>query len=372
MSFVRDRNPRIQRKFSDISLHYMRIGQELGVRWDYAFYQMLVETAFLKYNGDVRAHQNNFAGIAATGGGVPGESFPSVAEGVRAHLQHLMVYAGMPVDAPVAERTRKVQDWGIMKKWHRTMRGPVRYDQMTSKWSPGDRGYPRDIEAVANRFMSGRCRQPDPAPELIAGIRNKDQRTASVQTVRTKVQTAGTALPSSASATRSALGAPRPDRNARRGSLTRSTSQPAASVLNSASNQTSPSTSGSTTASGNAAPTGGAAAPAESSVGRFASNLFAAITPPPLKQNKKANPAPKSCRVWTASYGGQNALIIKSVSASHVNYTVLDVNNGREEREADAYIAAYAKGGKTIAKFADPQKALAKAFKLCPTGNKSS
>lgn len=71
MAFVRDRNPRLARKYADLSVHYMRIGDELGVRWDYAFYQMLVETGSLTYKGDVSARQNNFAGIGATGGGAP-------------------------------------------------------------------------------------------------------------------------------------------------------------------------------------------------------------------------------------------------------------------------------------------------------------
>ena len=54
-----------------------------------------------------------------------------------------------------------------------------------------------------------------------------------------------------------------------------------------------------------------------------------------------------------------------------MNYTVLDVNEGKEQREADAYIAAYAKGGKTVAEFSDPSKALAKAFEFCPSGDKA-
>ena len=104
---------------------------------------------------------------------------------------------------------------------------------------------------------------------------------------------------------------------------------------------------------------------AAQSVGRFASNLLTAISPPAAN-----TVAPKSCRVWTASYGGQKALIIKSISATHVNYTVLDVNDGQERREADAYIAAYAKGGEMVGSYADQTKALAKAFQLCPEGNK--
>ena len=48
-----------------------------------------------------------------------------------------------------------------------------------------------------------------------------------------------------------------------------------------------------------------------------------------------AAPAPtatQKCRVWTASYGGQKAMIIKSQVDKVVNYTVLDVNEGAEAR----------------------------------------
>ncbi|MEL7049048.1 MAG: hypothetical protein AAFO75_08835, partial [Pseudomonadota bacterium] len=73
-----------------------------------------------------------------------------------------------------------------------------------------------------------------------------------------------------------------------------------------------------------------------------------------------------ACRVWQASYGGSRALIIKAIKEGVTNYTVLDVNAGREQREAAAYISAYAKGGKTLEEFRSPKAALAKAFELCP------
>ena len=51
-----------------------------------------------------------------------------------------------------------------------------------------------------------------------------------------------------------------------------------------------------------------------------------------------------------------------------MNFTVLDVNPGQESREADAYISAYAKGGKVEAEFANQAQALDRAFDLCPEG----
>ena len=89
------------------------------------------------------------------------------------------------------------------------------------------------------------------------------------------------------------------------------------------------------------------------------------------KKAAEAPPAPSKtggCRVWTASYGGTKAIIIKAVKDTTTNYTVLDVNEGAEKREADAYINAYAKGGTQVGEFSSPSVALEKAFELCPEG----
>jgi len=64
-----------------------------GVRVEVAFAQAMLETGFMRYKGDVDISQYNFAGIGATGGGNPGNSFSSVREGVRAQVQHLKAYA---------------------------------------------------------------------------------------------------------------------------------------------------------------------------------------------------------------------------------------------------------------------------------------
>ena len=63
-----------------------------GIRADVAFCQAMKETGWLRFKGDVKIEQYNFAGIGATGG-VPGNSFKTVREGIRAHIQHLHAYA---------------------------------------------------------------------------------------------------------------------------------------------------------------------------------------------------------------------------------------------------------------------------------------
>jgi N-acetylmuramoyl-L-alanine amidase len=76
--------------FVDITLEEAIIE---GIRPDVAFAQMMKETGFLKFGGDVKEEQNNFAGIGATGNGVPGESFKDIRTGIRAVIQHLKAYA---------------------------------------------------------------------------------------------------------------------------------------------------------------------------------------------------------------------------------------------------------------------------------------
>ena len=108
MAYLRLRNPQLDARYDTIATEYMRQGEMLGLRWDFAFYQMIVETGALSYwrgnrAGDVKPTQNNFAGLGATGRGEPGESFPDVTSGVRAHLEHLLLYAGRPVGKSVGE-----------------------------------------------------------------------------------------------------------------------------------------------------------------------------------------------------------------------------------------------------------------------------
>ena len=73
MAFIKSRNASLDPRFEKIASTYMRIGEELGIRWDYAFYQMTIETGYLTYlrdgkrKGDVSPAQYNFAGLGATG-----------------------------------------------------------------------------------------------------------------------------------------------------------------------------------------------------------------------------------------------------------------------------------------------------------------
>lgn len=154
MQHLKSRNPTLHPRFEEIADLYKKHGEAHRIRWDYAFYQMILETNYLKFGGDVKAHQNNFAGVGATGGGVRGNGFPDVSTGVLAQIQHLVAYSGERVDKPVAKRTQEVQEYVIAKSLK--LGRPVRYSDLTNRWA-ADRKYARSMELIADRFRSDFC-----------------------------------------------------------------------------------------------------------------------------------------------------------------------------------------------------------------------
>jgi len=162
MAFLKARNTNLDPRFNDIAHWYQHFGEQLRVRWDYAFFQMLIETNYLTFRrgngkrGDVHPRQNNFAGIGATGGGVPGDSFPDVPTGVRAQLEHLVVYSGEPVAEPTAPRTRLAQANILAWTVPLSKKRPVTFQDLAGKWA-ADKKYWRSIESIAERFRSIYC-----------------------------------------------------------------------------------------------------------------------------------------------------------------------------------------------------------------------
>ena len=163
MAFLEDRNTNLDPKYRDIAKWYKQWGNTWRVRWDYAFFQMVIETNYLKYRrgngrrGDVNENQNNFAGIGATGGGVAGNRFPDVKTGVLAQIQHLVAYSGERIVKPVAPRTELAQD-SIVEQSRRLKR-PVTYSDLARRWA-ADRKYGKTIDFVAEQFFKGYCSGP--------------------------------------------------------------------------------------------------------------------------------------------------------------------------------------------------------------------
>lgn len=160
---ITQRGYKLESRFRGIAHHYKRHGEANRVRWDYAFFQMAVETNFLSYRrgngdwGDVNPRQNNFAGLGTTGGGVPGDSYPDVSTGVLAQIQHLMVYAGERLADPVGPRTRLKQDVILKLSEPVVARRPVTFQDLSGRWAV-DRKYGRTIEYVADLYRRDFCK----------------------------------------------------------------------------------------------------------------------------------------------------------------------------------------------------------------------
>ena len=168
MAFLRERNPSLDPRYDDIARLYKTHGEAWRVRWDYAFFQMIIETNHLMFHngngraGDVKAKQNNFAGLGTTGGGVPGDGYPDVSTGVLAQIQHLVAYSGERMEKPVAPRTQLKQDDIIAASAR--LRRPVTFADLAGRWA-ADRRYARSIEWVADRFRGAHCRSNSPIPD---------------------------------------------------------------------------------------------------------------------------------------------------------------------------------------------------------------
>jgi len=105
LSVVERRNPQLGRQaWTAVWKAYADACDVEGVRQSVALVQMLHETNWLRFGGDVKLQQNNFAGLGVTGGGVPGLSFPDVRTGAMAHVQHLKAYAsGEPLSSKLVD-----------------------------------------------------------------------------------------------------------------------------------------------------------------------------------------------------------------------------------------------------------------------------
>ena len=142
---------------------YVQYGRRFGIRADMAWAQMIHETGYGQYGGDVDPAQNNMVGIGATGGGVPGNSFATAELGVIAHYVHLAWYlypehmsdpdcvlVTQPADGPITtpgDPRHFVQTDGSVHK------GNVRtvYD-LSGKWAPGAT-YGSAVQSLASKIV---------------------------------------------------------------------------------------------------------------------------------------------------------------------------------------------------------------------------
>jgi hypothetical protein len=332
MQYLEQRNQRLLPQFKSIARYYKVHGERYHVRWDYAFYQMLIETNFLTYRtgsgkwGDVRPSQNNFAGIGATGGGAPGDRYPDVSTGVLAQIQHLVAYSGEMVVKPVAPRTREVQDKVV--ELSRAIGRPVTYRDLAGRWAV-DKKYGTSIEFIAERFRARFC---DGANEM--------QVAATTRGAPTKQQTLADLTSTAASQT------PRAPRSSARG---RALPPDEVLVVNDDDE------------SASARNVRTAAAPVAQGSAQSAQPAAALVQAPTPAER------PRSCKVWTASYGGSRNVLIQTIVGEELHLTALQVLDGQEDELTANFIATHAVGGHRLGvPFPSREAALVRAFNLCP------
>lgn len=338
MQFMEQRNRALPERFKRIAAYYKMHGEKARVRWDYAFYQMLIETNYLTYRtgsgrwGDVKPSQNNFAGIGATGGGVPGDRYPNVSTGVLAQIQHLVVYTGELIDNPVAPRTRLVQQKVV--ELSRAVGRPVTYRDLAGRWA-ADRKYGNSIESIAARFRAQFCngeREQQIAatdrPPVAAPARTRSAAALQPTAATTRALPNGRGMPpDEILVVNDDDGESAPPRNAR-------------------AQQRPP-----TVAAG--------AVPQPPRAERR----------PPERLAQAPRPAepPRMCKVWTASYGGNRNVLIQTLVGEELHLTALQVLDGREEELAATFIETHAVGGTRIGgPFPNRETALVRAFDICP------
>jgi hypothetical protein len=310
MAFVKTRNSDLAPRFQRIAHTYRELGEAWRIRWDYAFYQMVIETNYLQFRrgdgspGDVSASQNNFAGIGATGGGVPGDRFPDVRTGVLAQMQHLVAYSGERVAEPAAPRTRAYQ--GDIIAISAKLGRPVTFGDLARRWA-ADKAYARSIEIVADLFRRDHC-QPQPASVSAAVT----PRTALSGIARLG---AGTDAPIANEGTGAAAVAP--------------VVAPAPRV---------------------AVRPGKAVAPGSSAP-------QSAVAAGPQKGGR--------CGLFTASYGGNKVQLIAARHDQLLRVTALTVDAAQSAAMTEAFIAAHAPGGLVVGTFDTLDSALTAGRRVC-------
>lgn len=143
-SFLLQHHPAIDRRYLGTVVTAYLIESALeNINHDLALAQMMLETNYLKFTGVVEVDQNNFAGIGAVSNDVPGHTFATVREGVRAHVQHLVAYASQ------AEPWTPLVD----PRFHLVQRGSAQTArELTGRWAT-DPHYGEKIESLTDRLL---------------------------------------------------------------------------------------------------------------------------------------------------------------------------------------------------------------------------
>lgn len=130
----------------DIVPFYKKHGEALGIRWGYAVAQMIKETGYLKFGGDVKADQNNYAGIGAVGGGAAGASFLTPEAGVIAQLQHLYAYAST---GDLGDYAQIDPRFGLVKRG-----SCLNWEDLNGRWAVPGNGYGEEVVEIYKKMAT--------------------------------------------------------------------------------------------------------------------------------------------------------------------------------------------------------------------------
>ena len=138
---------------------YVNMGRKFQLRADLAAAQMIHETGFLRFGGQVRPEQHNPAGLKGFDGRFL--SFPGWYEGIHAHYERLQCYV-RPEDItgegglydPTYGHWRY---WRLKEKWD----DPSQLVAVASLWSTGD---PYGYANAVCKYLTGILVVPPAAP----------------------------------------------------------------------------------------------------------------------------------------------------------------------------------------------------------------
>ncbi len=129
---------------------YIKEAKAEGVRAEVAFAQAMLETGHLQFGKDVKVEQFNFAGLGATGGGIPGFDFSNaygnnpigLQMGIRAHIQHLKCYACYD----------DLNQANVDPRWNTKLRGrALSVEELAGTWA-ADLSYAPKVKTIMNAF----------------------------------------------------------------------------------------------------------------------------------------------------------------------------------------------------------------------------
>ena len=185
-----DRNSTKVEKARRIAPIYIQYGKLFNIRADIAWAQMIHETGFLEYTGDVSPGQNNFVGIGATGGGVPGNSFATEELGIIAQYAHLAWYY---YPDHVNEYCSSQYDPRHFGGSHTRYTGDTSLGFLNGRWAPGST-YTNKIIIYANEIIEGLAAVEIPSEQTVTADAGDDL-TADVDEVITFDASASTISP---------------------------------------------------------------------------------------------------------------------------------------------------------------------------------